>query len=72
MEFTKISDTEIEVTKTAPVQTVKTKYERKFIREQIRAIKASRDEFVAQRNVEIDECQEILAEMDRAGVVEVE
>ena len=70
MEFRKISDTEIEVIKTAPVQEVKTIHKRKFIREQLKAIRAQKDAFVAERNIEIAECQAILDEMDRIGVVE--
>ena len=71
MEFRKLNNTELEVTKPAPVmEPIKTVHNRRFIREQLKAIKASKDAFVTARNAEIAECQAILDEMDRVGVVE--
>jgi hypothetical protein len=67
--ITKISECEVEVTKTKPEEVVKTKYERGFIEEQIKQITKQRDEYVAQREVELAECQAILDEMNKLEVI---
>jgi len=48
------------------------KYERGFIEEQIVQITKQRDEYVAQREVELAECESILAEMDKLDIVKKE
>ena len=71
MEVTKLSATSIEVTKevVTPTVTHKQVYERKFIEEQIIAITAQRDELIRLKEAELKECTDILAEMDKLGVV---
>lgn len=70
MEIKKISEHEIEVTKQAPIQEpIITKYERSFIEEQIITITKDKDDYVAKRNAELLECQNILAEMDKLNIV---
>jgi hypothetical protein len=71
METKKIDDYTIEIKKTinsAPVTTT-TNYERKFIEEQIINITSQRDSLIAHKQAELDECQDILAEMDKLGIV---
>jgi len=72
METIKISNTEIEVSKTIPEVVVTQKYERGFIEEQIVQITKQRDEYVAQREAELAECESILAEMDKLDIVKKE
>ncbi len=71
MEVTKLSATSVEVTREAPAPVVppKERYERKFIEDQIIAITASRDEMIAAKERELKECTDILAEMDKLGIV---
>jgi hypothetical protein len=71
MEVTKVSATRIEITKEVVVPTVtkKERYERKFIEDQIIAITAQRDELIALKEAELKECTDILAEMDKLGVI---
>ena len=69
---TKISDTAIEIDKVTPAipeKITRQRYERKFIEEQIIAITAQRDEMIALKEAELAECQAILSEMDKLGVV---
>ena len=65
----KISDTSISMEKVTPAVTVTNTYERGFIESQIVAITAQRDAYVAQRNIEIKECEDILKAMDDLGVI---
>ena len=67
---TKLSDTQLEVTKEVPqpVQ-VTTVYERDFIESQIVAITAQRDEMIALKEAELKECTDILAQMDLLKIV---
>jgi len=69
--YTKISNTTLEVTKEiiTPVKVEKNVYERKFIEDQIKAITESRDEMIALKEAELKECTDILAEMDKKGIV---
>ena len=67
--YTKISETSLEVTKEIPTKTETQIYERKFIEDQIKAITESRDEMIALKEAELKECQDILAEMDKKGIV---
>ena len=69
MDAIKIDDFSIEITKIEPVKEVKNVYQREFIEKQIKDITASRDAFVAQREIELAECNEILKAMDDAGVI---
>jgi hypothetical protein len=69
MDITKTSECEVEVTKTIPEVVVTQKYERGFIEEQIKQITKQRDEYVAQREVELAECYAIRDEMDKLEVI---
>jgi len=73
MEYTKISDTRIEISEVivTPDKIEKNVYERKFIEEQIIAITEQRDELIAIKEKELKECTDILAEMDKLGIVTV-
>lgn len=69
-QYKKVSDYEIEITKEVPTpEPIKTKYERSFIENQIITITEDRDKYVASRDAEILECQNILAEMDKLNIV---
>lgn len=71
MESKKISDYVIEIKNTttpSPVTTTQT-YDRKFIEGQIVSITAQRDAMIAQKQAELDECNAILAEMDKLGII---
>ena len=66
----KLSDTQIEITKQAPQpEPVITRYERNFIEAQIKAITAQRDAMIALKEAELKECQDILLECDKLGIV---
>jgi hypothetical protein len=67
--YTKINEFEIEVTEVPTPETIKTKYERSFIENQIATITEDRDSYVAKRNIEIAECEKILSEMTRLNIV---
>jgi len=69
METTKISEYEVEVSKTIPEVVVKQRYERGFIEEQIVQITAQRDEMIALKEAELAEVNAILAEMDKLEVI---
>lgn len=66
----RISDCEIEITsqKTQP-EPIKIIYNRAFIEEQIKRIITARDTYIASRNADIAECQTILNEMDKLGII---
>jgi len=67
--FKKIDSHTLEVSKREiQPEAVVAKYERKFIEEQIIAIQKQKDEFVAARDKEIQECNEILAQMDALNI----
>ena len=71
MDIIKISDSEIEITKTttpSPVTTT-TRYERKFIEEQVKQITAQRDALIAIKEAELKECKDILSEMDKLEII---
>lgn len=69
-QYKKVSDYEIEITKEVPTpEPIKTKYERSFIENQIITITEDRDKYVASRDAEILECQNILAEMYKLNIV---
>jgi hypothetical protein len=67
--YTKINEFEIEVTEVPTPETIKTKYERSFIENQIITITEDRDSYVAKRNIEIAECEKILSEMTKLNIV---
>ena len=71
METKKLSSTRLEVTKEiiTPIKVETHTYERKFIEDQIKVITESRDEQIALKEAELKECQDILAEMDKKGIV---
>lgn len=69
METVKISEYIMEVTIEKPVEFITTKHERGFIEQQIKNIQKQKDDYDALRDAEIAECIEILAEMDKLGVV---
>jgi len=71
MEYTKLSATQLEVTKEiiTPVKVEKNVYDRKFIEEQIQNITAQRDEQIALKEAELKECQGILTQMDKKGII---
>ena len=68
METTKISDTQVEITKDEITESKTTIYERGFIEEQLKNILAQKEQQIADRDREIAECEAILAAMDKAGV----
>ena len=70
METKKISEFEIEITKPAEivVPAVAT-YDRSFIETQILSITKDRDNYVTLRNAELAECEGILSEMKKLGIV---
>ncbi len=66
----KIDAFTIEFTKEVPTpEPIKTTYERSFIENQIKSITEDKDKYVALRDVEILECENILAEMDKLNIV---
>ena len=70
IQYNKISETELEVTKPIPApEVITTKYERSFIEQQIIQIQKSKDEFDILRDKELDECNKILVEMDKQGII---
>ena len=71
MEVVKLSATSVEVTREVIVPTVTKKqtYHREFIESQIIAITAQRDEMIALKEAELKECQDILLECDKLGIV---
>jgi hypothetical protein len=70
MESKKLDNFTIEVTKQAPQpEPVKTAYQRKYIEEQMVEIQRQKDEQMAQRDAELAECQDILKEMDKQGIL---
>ena len=70
MEYIKISETSLEVTKEiiTPTRTEKQTYERSFIESQIENITKQRDALIAIKEAELKECTDILAEMDKVGI----
>ena len=68
--YKKINEYEIEVTKELPApEPIVVKYERSFIESQIETIIKDRDDYVAKRNTEILECQNIINEMDKMNII---
>jgi hypothetical protein len=69
METVKISEHVMEVTIAKPVEFVTTRHERGFIEQQIINIQKQKDTYDALRDAELAECQEILSEMNKLGIV---
>ena len=65
---TKINETTIEVSKVVPESVVKTTYQKDFILEQIVQITKQRDEMIRLKQVELDECNVILATMNELDI----
>jgi len=71
MDIIKISDSEIEITKTitpSPVTTTNT-YERGFIEKQISEIAKQRDALIAIKEAELKECKDILEKMNDLEII---
>ena len=70
MEYIKISETSLEVTREiiTPTRTEKQTYERSFIESQIENITKQRDALIAIKEAELKECTDILAEMDKLEI----
>lgn len=67
--YKKISLTEIEVTKQAPIPAPNVvRYERGFIEQQILDITEQRDKIIVLKQVELDECNAILSEMNKLNI----
>jgi len=68
--YTKISDTEIERTKQedAPAPKID-KFNYDFLVQQKKDIEKQRDDYVAQRNIEIAEIDEMLEECGKLGIL---
>jgi hypothetical protein len=70
MQINKINDMEIEVTKETPVvEPVKTVYNLDFLYSQRESIVKSANDFVALRQVELDEVNALIAGAESAGVI---
>jgi hypothetical protein len=69
MDTQKIDDNTIEISEVVPEVVVKTQYERGFIENQIKTITDDRDNYVALRNKEIQDCNDILTKMDALNIV---
>lgn len=68
MVFTKVSDTELKVTKTA-TEVKKHTYTLDYLLSQKAAIEKQRDAQLAQRNAELAEVDALIAECGKQGVV---
>lgn len=69
--YSKASDTEIERVMQAPQPApVTTKFARAFLEQQKKDIQASKDAYDAQRDIELAEVNEMLAECDKLNIVE--
>ena len=67
--YAKVDDYNIERTKQeAQPAAVKTTFNREFLESQKKAIQASKDAYDAQRDGELAEVNEILAECDKLGI----
>jgi hypothetical protein len=51
------------------IETISNKYERSFIENQIVAITEQRDEMIALKEAELKECEDILAVMEKEGII---
>jgi hypothetical protein len=72
METKKIDSYTIEVTKQPVVEPIVHRYDRGFIERQIVSIQAQKDTYAQARQAELDECNAILAEMDKLEIVKKE
>lgn len=69
MASLKLSDSSIQLEKIIPQEVKSVSYERTFIEQQIKNITFQRNEMIAAKEAELAECQAILAEMDKVGVL---
>jgi hypothetical protein len=68
--YTKISEFEIEITKPVEVvEVVKNTYKRDFIESQIEKITKDKEDYIAKRDAELVECNQILSEMDKLNII---
>lgn len=73
MEYKKVSNTELEVTKQIPItMPIISRYKRSFIESQIIAITQQRNDMIALKEAELKECNDILKQMDNLGIVKEE
>jgi len=69
MEYIKTSESEMEVTKDAPiVEPIKTVYSIDFLKEQEISILKSMNEQITQRQKELDEVRALLVEAEKLGL----
>ena len=68
MEYTKISDTELEVIKPAVATETKTKYSFDFLKNQELAILKSINDFVEVRKLELTEVRELILKAEEFGL----
>lgn len=68
--YTKVDEKTLEVVE--PVKTIKkkTRYTRKYLKAQKKAIKEDKEKYVAARNAEIEFIDALLLEMDKAGIID--
>lgn len=70
METQKISEYELEITKPVEiVEPIKVVYERSFIESQIERITKDKEDYIAKRDKELEECNLILSEMDKLNII---
>jgi hypothetical protein len=65
MEYTKISATQLEATKEIPARTENLVYGRAMVEDRVALILKE----IALKEAELKECQDILAQMDKKGIV---
>lgn len=68
--YTKVDEKTLEVVE--PVKTIekKTRYTRKYLKAQKKAIKEDKEKYVAARNAEIEFIDALLLKMDKAGIID--
>jgi hypothetical protein len=69
MDVVKISDYEVEVSDTEPAKVRVCRHQREFIEQQLLKIQAQKAVYDALQDAAILECQNIIAEMDRLGIL---
>ena len=70
VQYSKIDDNTLQVITPQPQpEPVVATYDRTFIENQLVAIQAQLDDYTSARQAELDECNNILSEMDAQGIV---
>ena len=69
MRRAKISENTIEIEKIIPEARIKLRYNRLFIEQQIKEINAQKKAYDDSRDAEIAECEAIIIEMDKLGIL---